>query len=53
MQYELSQKESNLLKAGLYFLIQPDKIRNSKIFTIFEKIHRSFINNLKSEETKS
>ena len=53
MQYELSQKESNLLKAGLYFLIQPDKIRNSKIFTIFQKIHRSFINNLKSKETKS
>ena len=53
MQYELSQKESNLLKAGLHFLIQPDKIRNFKIFTIFQKIHRSFVNNLKSEETKS
>ena len=26
MQYELSQEESNLLKAGLYFPIQPDKI---------------------------
>ena len=25
-QYELSQKESDLLKAGLYFSIQPDKI---------------------------
>ena len=49
-QYELSQEESNLLKAGLYFSIQPDKIRKSEIF---EKIHRSFINNLKSEETKS
>ena len=28
MQYELSQEESDLLKAGLYFLIQPDKIQN-------------------------
>ena len=52
-QYELSQEESDLLKAGLYFSIQPDKIRKSEIFTIFEKIHRSFLNNLKSEETKS
>ena len=52
-QYELSQEESDLLKAGLYFSIQPDKIRKSKIFTTFEKIHRSFLNNLKSEETKS
>ena len=52
-QYELSQEESDLLKAGLYFSIQPDKIRKSEIFTTFEKIHRSFINNLKSEETKS
>ena len=26
MQYELSQEESNLLKAGLYFSIQADKI---------------------------
>ena len=52
-QFELSQQESDLLKAGLYFSIQSDKIRKSKIFTTFEKIHRSFINNLKSEETKS
>ena len=52
-QYELSQKESDLLKAGLYFSIQPDKIRKSEIFTTLEKIHRSFLNNLKSEETKS
>ena len=41
------REESNLLKAGLYFSVQPDKIRKSKIFTSFEKIH------LKSEETKS
>ena len=42
-QYELSQEESDLLKAGLYFSIQPDKIRKSEIFTTFEKIHRSFL----------
>ena len=52
-QYELSQEESDLLKAGLYFSIQPDKIRKSEIFTTFEKIHRSFLNNLKSEESKN
>ena len=52
-QYELSQEESDLLKAGLYFSIQPDKIRKYEIFSTFEKIHRSFLNNLKSEETKS
>ena len=52
-QYELSQEESDLLKAGLYFSIQPDKIRKFEIFITFEKIHRSFLNNLKSEETKS
>ena len=52
-EYELSQEESDLLKAVLYFSIQPDKIQKSEIFTTFEKIHRSFLNNLKSEETKS
>ena len=52
-QYELSQEESVLLKAGLYFSIQPYKIPKSEIFTTFEKIHQSFIKNLKSEETKS
>ena len=51
--YDLSQEESDLLKAGLYFSIQPDNIRKSEVFTTFEKIHRSFLNNLKSEETKS
>ena len=53
LQYELSQEESDLLKAGLYFSIQPDKTQKFKIFTTFEKIHHSFINNLKSKETKS
>ena len=52
-QYELSQEGTDLLKADLYFSIQPDKIRKSEIFTTFEKIHRSFLNNLKSEKTKS
>ena len=52
-QYELSHGESDLLKSSSYFSIQPDKIRKSEIFTSFEKIHRSFLNNLKSEETKS
>ena len=52
-QYELSQEEVDLLKAGLYFSIQADIIRKSEIFTTFEKIHLSFINNLKYEETKN
>ena len=51
-QYELSQEEADLLKTGLYFSIQPDKIRKSEILTTFQKIHRSFINNLKFVETK-
>ena len=51
-QYELSQEESDLLKAGLYFSIQPDKIPKSEIFTAFKKI-QLFLNNLISEETKS
>ena len=38
-QDELSREESDLLKAGLYFSIEPDKIRKSEIFTTFEKIH--------------
>ena len=52
-QYELSQEESYLLKADLYFTTQPDKTRKSEIFFTFEKIYPSFINNLKSEEAKS
>ena len=45
--------KSDLLKASLYFSTQPDKIWKSEIFTTFGKIHHSFFNNLKSEETKS
>ena len=52
MQCELSQEETDLHKAGLYLSIQPDKNLKSEIFTTFEKILLSFINNLKSEETK-
>ena len=52
-QYELFQEESDLIKAVLYFSIPQDKIPKSEIFTTFEKIHRSFLNNLKSEESKS
>ena len=52
-QCELSQEESGLLKACLYFSMESDKIRKSEIFTTFEKIHRSFLDNLKSAETKS
>ena len=52
-QFELFQEESDLLKVGLYFSIQPGRVQKSEIFTTFEKIHRSFFNNLKSEEPKS
>ena len=33
--------------------MQPDKIRKSEIFTTLEKIHLSFLNNFKSEESKT
>ena len=49
-QYELYQKEFDLLKVGLYFSIQPNNIRKSEAFTTFENIHSSFLNNLKSAE---
>ena len=53
-QYELSQEEPDLLKAGLYFSIQPDQIQKSEIFTTFKKINLMlFLNNIKSEETQS
>ena len=51
-QYELSQEESYLLKASLYFSIKPDNIRKPEIITTFKKIHRLLLNNFKSEETK-
>ena len=48
-QFELSREESDLFKAGLNFSMQSYQICKSKIFTTSAKIHRSFINNLKSE----
>ena len=51
-QYGLSQEESDLLKSVLYFLIQPDKIRKSEIFTTFEKIHRWFLKTLNPRKPK-
>ena len=48
-QYQLSQEKSDLLISGLYFSMQSDKIWKSKIFNNFEKIHRLFISNLKSD----
>ena len=51
--YELTQEESDLLKASLYFSIQAEKIRKFENFISFEKIRCSFLNNLKSEETTS
>ena len=45
-QYELSEKETNLLKVGLYFSIQPDKLQKSEIVTTFQKFHPSFITTL-------
>ena len=51
-QYELSQEESDLLKAGLYFSIQPDEIRNSEIFTTFEKIIIHFLTTLNLRKPK-
>ena len=53
LQLTYIQEESDLLKVGLYFSIQPEKIRKSEIFAAFEKIHPSFLNKLKPGETKS
>ena len=41
----------NYHRKNLIYLKQV-KIRKSEIFTTFEKMHRSFLNKLKSEETK-
>ena len=41
----------NYPRKNLIYLKQV-KIRKSEIFTTFEKMHRSFLNKLKSEETK-
>ena len=52
-QYKLFHEDFDLLKAALYFSIQPDKIRKFQIFTTFENIHCLFINNLKSKGIKN
>ena len=52
-QYELSQEESDLLKAGLYFSIQPDKIRKSEIFTTFIVHFLTTLNPRKLKSDKS
>ena len=52
-QYKFSQAETDFLKAGSYFSIQPDKIQKSEIFITFERIHCPILNNLKSNKTKS
>ena len=49
----MNYSRKNPIYLGLYFSIQSNKIRKSEIFTSFEKICRSSINNLKSEETKN
>ena len=51
-QYELYQEESDLLKAGLYFSIQPDKIRKSEIFTTFERFIVHFLTTLNPKKPK-
>ena len=52
-QYELSKEEFDIIKAGLYFSIQPDKTQKSEIFTTFEKIHHSFLNKFKSTKNEN
>ena len=42
----LSQEESDLLKADLNFTKQPDKIGKSEIFSTFVKIHRFLLTTL-------
>ena len=43
----------NYTRKNLIYLKQVYTLRKSEIFATFEKIHRSFLNNIKSEETKS
>lgn len=51
-QDNLRQEESYVLKSHLHFSIQSEKLRQFGILTTFEKIYRSFINNLKLNATK-
>ena len=47
-----SPRKKPIYLKPIYFCIQPGKIRKSEIFTTFEKIHRSFINNLNPRKLK-
>ena len=52
-QYELSQEESDLLKAGLYFSIQPDKIQNPKSSLPLKRFIIRFLTTLNPRKSKS
>ena len=49
----LFNEESNLLKAGLSFSIQPDKIRKFDIFNTFENTHRYLSTTLTQRKLKT
>ena len=46
MQFESSQEESDLLKAGLYFSIQPDKFKNPKSSLTLKRFINRFLTTL-------
>ena len=51
----MNYPKKNLIYSKQVYIFQSNQItfEKSEIFTTFEKIHRSFLSNLKSEETKS
>ena len=51
----MNYPRKNLIYSKQVYIFQSNQItfEKSEIFTTFEKIHRSFLSNLKSEETKS
>ena len=51
-QYELSQEESDLLKAGLYFSIESDKIRNPKSSLPLKRFTVHFLTTLNPRKPK-
>ena len=53
MQCELSKEETDFTYSRFILFNPTDIIQKSEIFTTWKKIHSSFSNNLKSEETKS
>ena len=46
------QEESDLLRAGLYFSVQPDKIQKSEIFTNFKRFIVRFLTTINSRKPK-